>query len=349
MKTLLIVSGMGDRKKDRLLEEADRDPRLTLFDDTLGCDTLNRAAILRVPGLRGAVERLLPVPLAQAMEAWFRRHRYDAVITWADDLALAYAAVKLLTFSRHPHVAMMTWLSKPKKAIPFRLLHRGIDRLVLWSTVQRDAALRLGMPAAKIALIGRRADTRFWRPMPGTTDMICSAGREMRDFPTLVEAMRGLDLRCHIATGAYPDGRLFDTVRSLYRVDNLPVNVTVGTVTREELRALYARSRFVIVPLHPTDTDNGATTIEEAMAMGKAVICSRTAGQVDLVRDGETGLYVPPGDPAALREAILYLWTRPAEAERMGRNARAAAEERHSLDRFVADVKRAVEETAGVG
>lgn len=344
MKTLLLVSGLGDRPRDRDLERAGREPRLTLFNDRLGCDTLNRAAVRGLPGIRGAFYRLLPVPAAQAVEAWFRRRNYDAVISWADDIALAHAAVKLLTFSRHPHVAMMTWLSKPKKALPFRMVHAGIDRLLLWSTVQHDAALRLGASPATVALLGRRADTTFWRPVAGPTDTVCSAGREMRDFPTLVEAMRDTGIPCHIATGVYPDGRLFETVKNLYRVGDLPANVTVCSMTREELRALYGRSRFVVVPLHPTDTDNGATTIEEAMAMGKAVVCSRTAGQVDLVREGETGIMVPPHDAAALRAAIVRLWENPAEAARMGANARALAEERHSLDRFVDDVERVVRE-----
>ena len=32
--------------------------------------------------------------------------------------------------------------------------------------------------------------------------------------------------------------------------------------------------------------------------MGKAVVCTRTSGQTDVVVDGDNGLYVPPGDPS---------------------------------------------------
>ncbi len=85
-----------------------------------------------------------------------------------------------------------------------------------------------------------------------------------------------------------------------------------------ELRDLYARSRFVVVPLHASDTDNGVTVILEAMAMGKAVICSRTRGQVDVIQEGVTGIYVPVGDAAALRAAILSLWAEPQRAQQMG-------------------------------
>jgi glycosyltransferase involved in cell wall biosynthesis len=76
------------------------------------------------------------------------------------------------------------------------------------------------------------------------------------------------------------------------------------------------------------------TAILEAMAMGKAVICSRTRGQSDVVVDGETGLYVPPGDAATLRAAIQRLIASPEEAARMGRAGRRRVEELMSLERY---------------
>jgi glycosyltransferase involved in cell wall biosynthesis len=110
-----------------------------------------------------------------------------------------------------------------------------------------------------------------------------------------------------------------------------------------ELRDLYARSRFVVVPLLPSDTDNGVTVILEAMAMGKPVICSRTRGQVDVIREGVTGLYVPIGDAAALRAAILALWNDPLRARQMGRDARAYVEQHHTLEKFTATTRSAAE------
>ncbi len=110
-----------------------------------------------------------------------------------------------------------------------------------------------------------------------------------------------------------------------------------------ELRNLYARSRFVVVPLLPSDTDNGVTVILEAMAMGKPVICSRTRGQVDVIQEGVTGLYVPIGDAAALRAAILSLWNEPVRARQMGRNARALVEKHHTLEKFTATARSAAE------
>jgi glycosyltransferase involved in cell wall biosynthesis len=78
------------------------------------------------------------------------------------------------------------------------------------------------------------------------------------------------------------------------------------------------------------------------MAMGKAVVTTRTRGQADLVREGETGIYVPPRDPRALRAALEHLLTHPAEAEWMGRAGRMIAESELTLDRWVERVTQIV-------
>ena len=90
------------------------------------------------------------------------------------------------------------------------------------------------------------------------------------------------------------------------------------------------------MPLYNVNFQAGVTAILEAMAMERAVICSRTPGQTDVIVEGETGLYVPPEDPRALRQAIEYLLANPDVAERMGKAGRKRIEELMSLDRYVA-------------
>jgi starch synthase len=65
--------------------------------------------------------------------------------------------------------------------------------------------------------------------------------------------------------------------------------------------------------------------VYEAMGCGTPVVASRVGGIPELVVDGETGLLVPPDDPAALAEAVTALLADPDRRARMGCAARAQA------------------------
>ena len=112
----------------------------------------------------------------------------------------------------------------------------------------------------------------------------------------------------------------------------LPANVEARRYSYGELRDLYAASSFVVVPLKETDFQAGVTTLLEAMAMGKAVIATRTTGQTDVITDGENGLTVAPGDVSGWREAICRLRDDAALRARLGGNARRWVERHATLD-----------------
>jgi glycosyltransferase involved in cell wall biosynthesis len=284
-----------------------------------------------------------------ALEIQSRRDEYDAIVTWGEKLSLAFATVQSFARWRKPHIAMIGQFAKPNAQIPLRLFGTSLHAVITWTSVQRRYLIeRLGFPAERVYLVRHYVDQLFYSPRDAEKNMICGVGAEMRDYPTLIEALRGTDLRCHIAT---------DHVRIPYRIrlvadrrvpiDTLAIpvdaRITVGRKTLHELRDLYARSRFVVVPLVSSDSDNGVTVILEAMAMGKPVICSRTYGQVDVIQDGVTGIYVPVGDSAALRAAMLSLWNEPQRAHAMGALARARIEQHHTLERFGVNVRAAAE------
>jgi starch synthase len=63
----------------------------------------------------------------------------------------------------------------------------------------------------------------------------------------------------------------------------------------------------------------------EAMACSTAVVASRVGGIPEVVADGETGVLVPPDDPAALASALNSLLGNAGRASEMGRSGRARA------------------------
>ena len=93
-----------------------------------------------------------------------------------------------------------------------------------------------------------------------------------------------------------------------------------------------------------TSTSEGISlTILEAMAASLPVVATRVGGTPEIVSDGETGLLIPAGSPAALASAIEGLASWPDRRRRLGSAARHHVETRFTIDRMVreyADVYR---------
>lgn len=280
---------------------------------------------------------------ALAMYGFVHRRRYDVIFSNSESVSIPLAALLKTTRRRPGHVLIGHHLSPKKKRFFMRSLHAQMDAIFVYATPQREYAVRtLGIPLEKLHLIPFHADHRFYRPMAlPERNMICSAGLEWRDYPTMIEAVRDLEVEVCLAA-ASPWSKHKNETKNR----ELPQNVSARRYPYNELRQLYAQSRFVVVPLYENDFQAGVTTLLEAMAMGKAVIVSRTTGQCDVVEEGVTGLYVPPGDPAALRACIVRLLEDPAEARRLGQNARRVIEERMSLEHWVTRLTRVIRASA---
>jgi glycosyltransferase involved in cell wall biosynthesis len=352
MKTLYVISkGLGKPPTEEIkrLEEADQEPRATLLEEAISADVLDERYLANcVPTWRSQLYSLMPVQIAQIMEIFFVHKNYDAVFIHNEKVSLPMALLIKYSRMKTPYVitvSRITSKDERKTKIKKWLLNHTqdrIDKIFMWSAVQHSLVVNeMELPAGKVKRVRLGTDQEFWRPMDEPDVMICSVGMEMRDYPTLVEALNGTDIPCHFAVGR-ARGELFDTVKDLYAIDEMPRNITVGKLNRRELRKLYARSRFLVISLLPTDSDNGQTAILEAMAMGKPVICSDVEGQAGLIEHGKTGLLVPQGDPMALRESIQYLWNRPDLCVEMGWRARRFVEENHSIDQFVNAIRAGI-------
>jgi colanic acid/amylovoran biosynthesis glycosyltransferase len=108
----------------------------------------------------------------------------------------------------------------------------------------------------------------------------------------------------------------------------------MGAHDERGVHALLEESDTFVLP--SVEARNGymdgiPVSLMEAMASGVPVIASNLSGIPELVRDGDTGLLVPAGNPEAIRDAILGCWqyTR-ATAERALR-ARALVEREYDL------------------
>lgn len=353
MKTLLIFDSRLERlsyAQQQQREARDECPRMSLLEHALNADVLDHRYLQSLPRIRRFFHRFVPLPLVRVWEAFRKRHQYDVVVSWDDRFALIYSLLLKLTRSHAHHVAILCWMASPKKAFILKMVQSHMDRIVLWSQNHKALLTELfGIAPSRITVIPYFVDQQFWRPIDRQSDSICSAGDSKRDYATLIEAMREMPLTCRIAARVRPSpsqdkGDWSITGNNLARATALPENVAVATASHAELREIYARSHFVVVPLFPSFRDHGITTIAEAMAMGKAVICSRIYGLVDFVNDGENGIFVPPDDSRALRDAILYLLDHSDVAARMGAEGRWRAEKIFALDGFADNIRCIVED-----
>lgn len=97
------------------------------------------------------------------------------------------------------------------------------------------------------------------------------------------------------------------------------VEVRLGYVPLDRVAGLVSGARVVVAPYR---TANQSGVIALAQTLARPVVATDVGDLGQVVIDGETGLLVPPDDPAALAEALLALLNDPAAAERLGAAAR---------------------------
>ncbi|WP_338485846.1 glycosyltransferase family 1 protein [Streptomyces sp. SCSIO 75703] len=105
----------------------------------------------------------------------------------------------------------------------------------------------------------------------------------------------------------------------------LPGAVFLGRRTGDDLARVFA-SLDVFAHTGPFETF--CQTVQEAMASGVPVVAPAAGGPLDLVLPGRTGLLVPPGDAAAVRDAVAALAADPARRAEYGSAGRATVEGR---------------------
>src|SRR4051794_8603716 len=144
---------------------------------------------------------------------------------------------------------------------------------------------------------------------------------ERKGLPVLLrafEALQGVGVRARLTVaGATPEEV------EPYLLDVHGVEV-LGRVSEEEKWRLLHESDLLCAP--SLGGESFGMVLTEAFAAGTPVVASDIAGYRDVARDGVDGVLVPPGDPAALGEALHDLAVDPERRARMGEAARERAQ-----------------------
>jgi len=205
-------------------------------------------------------------------------------------------------------------LARPAK---LRFVRNGVDCAELGTEefVRRASGLRLGLPQGK-PLIGTVA--RLHR-QKGVVFLLRAASAILAGRP---------EGRIVVVGG----GDLEDDLRREAReLDQDRRFLLLG----EQADAREILSRLDVFVL-PSLWEGLPLVLIEAAALGKPIVATAVDGSREIVTDGETGLLVPPADPAALAAAVKRLLDDPALAARLGARARETIPPRFTLEKMIA-------------
>lgn len=177
---------------------------------------------------------------------------------------------------------------------------------------------------------------------PGCLEIACVGTlHAVKGQGVLLEAcarleQRGIAWRCHLV-GDGPDRRaLEETARSLGIASRV---VFHGACERDRVRELLAGVDVGVAPSVPTADgrrEGIPVALMEAAACGLPLVASRLSGIPELVREGENGLLVEPGDAEGLASALGRLAREPETRARFGAAARRRLEADFNLGPNVA-------------
>ncbi len=220
-----------------------------------------------------------------------------------------------------------------------------IDQVCAVSASIGGAAADLATPRRPVAVVPNGADTTVFTPrsageararlgLPADERIVTYVGKLVprKGVDTLVEAM-GLLARGASGAPLLVAGGIGEMREGLERravelgiADRIRF---VGKIAHDEVGWWMAAGDVFVLP---SLSEGLPTVVCEAMNCGRAVVATAVDGTPEIVRDGRTGLLVPPRDAAALAGALGRVLDEPGLAARMGEEALRIGRELYTWD-----------------
>lgn len=230
-----------------------------------------------------------------------------------------------------------------------RITARFTDRMIAISEAVKDSIVESGrIRASRVSVIYNGIDTNEFKringkreefpinPAPSVVGMVArlepqkghryflkAASQVVKDIPGVKFLVVG-------------DGPLKEKLRTQATKLGLSRDVIFAGSRRDVPQILGALDILVL----PSLWEGLSNVILEAMAAGKPVVATEVGGIPEVVKDGETGLLVPPKDPDALARAIVKLLQNKELAKRMGRAGKKRVKEHFTIERTVAQTEK---------
>ena len=205
-------------------------------------------------------------------------------------------------------------------SLPIKTILNGVD---LWRFQPRGPQLDLGSVPSGTVRVGLIATFARWK------------GHEVFLRALAHPHVRGLNLHAYVIGGP-----IYQTENSQHSLEDLQaLTHELGLQKRVTLTGFLedsaAAMRALDIVVHAsTAPEPFGLVIAEAMACGRATIASQAGGAAEVFDSGRTGIGTPPGDVAALADAIARLTRDGIQRLCMGHAASIEAQTRFNRDRL---------------
>jgi len=281
--------------------------------------------------IRSLLDQLVKrrVSVAYARELWTlaKEERFDLVHAhvYASAAAAAIATMGTgvpLVVTEHTEAV---WRGRRPRLVTRWFCRRASRVIAVSDAVKRRLVKQDDVPPAKIAVIPNAVPAN-----PDSGSGTLPLRDELRDRP-LVGVLARLQPEKGVATFLKAGARVAKVVPQarFIVVGDGPLRAELEVLVRRlcmkrNVRFLGFRSdpraliELLDVLVVPSLTEGAPLVVLEAMAAGVPIVASAVGGIPDQIRHEGEGLLVPPGDPAALGDAVLRLLRDPGLARRMG-------------------------------
>lgn len=266
-------------------------------------------------------------------------------VAWPSALALRLAGARRVALAVHGREMLLQPVSVPGGRFLYDRLRwwavRGADRYLAVSHYSASLLAPFGVPSPAVQVVNNGTDPEVFRPAPtaeqqavrhalgvGDRPMILSVCRLVgrKGVDTIIRAMpRVLEAVPNAMFVVVGDGPDAEALEALARGEGVAAQVLfAGRLPWDQLRACYSAAQVFALPARQAepDVEGFGIVFLEANACETPVVGARTGGIPDAIADGESGLLVPPDDPAALASALIQLLSDPTLAQRMGKQGR---------------------------
>lgn len=261
----------------------------------------------RVPAWIGwLAARKAGVPFVTTCHGYYKAHPLSIVMGWGKRV-IAISNV----IARH---MIDDFKISPEKV---RLVHRGVDLSQFSWKPLHERRREPGAPV-RIVNVGRLS------PIKGQVEFLKAVHRVKRELQQPLEVL---------LVGSEGKGKTKYTERILETLKQLNLESCVRLLgTRRDIPEILAQSDLLV--LSTLVPEAFGRVVVEAGAIGTPVIATRLGGLLDIIKSGQEGVLVEPGDIDGMARAMLGIVQNPEKSRAMTEKLRARVEEEFSLDQM---------------